>query len=400
METTHVFIVDTTTFKLHLEYLFAGTGAKDSVIDFNASPDTKLNHTTEDNLVTMIADAQRVRAGDYVVFYVQQNLKREIYEGKFYGIFKIKDDWSFLDNNDQKQFLKSDLAKSLTFRTLIVPYEVYAKGVTEWVALDEIRNIQSPYQMLWSLIYRKLKAYRGNTMITIYESERLFKLLRDKNNRQTLSGSDFTYDLASQEIRPGTTHHNYSGRRESINILPRLDQKYDAKKAFEKHLQAYIVQNIGRNTNPSLDRCLLEGLPAEWLGNEVACGVGMQKIDVMLSLLKGKTRIVAPIELKAVEASPNNVIQIQRYVDWLEQYYLPNRISDIKPMLVTKKPRKRNPNDAKLFDSFRDFNQRNRTCFPLKYVEYELRDGQFEFAEKPYELEISSGSHRQDWMAL
>lgn len=31
MATTHVFIVDTTTFKIHLEYLFAGTGAGDRI---------------------------------------------------------------------------------------------------------------------------------------------------------------------------------------------------------------------------------------------------------------------------------------------------------------------------------------------------------------------------------
>ena len=30
--TTHVFVVDLITFKLHLEYLFAGTGAKDNFI--------------------------------------------------------------------------------------------------------------------------------------------------------------------------------------------------------------------------------------------------------------------------------------------------------------------------------------------------------------------------------
>ncbi|MGF3555255.1 MAG: DUF91 domain-containing protein, partial [Thermoplasmatota archaeon] len=58
MTTTHVFIVDTTTFKYHLEYLFAGTGAKDNIIDFNNNPDTSLNHTTENNLVGMIADSQ------------------------------------------------------------------------------------------------------------------------------------------------------------------------------------------------------------------------------------------------------------------------------------------------------------------------------------------------------
>ncbi len=51
MTTTHVFIVDTNTFKYHLEYLFAGTGAKDNFIDFNNNPNTSLNHTTENNLV-------------------------------------------------------------------------------------------------------------------------------------------------------------------------------------------------------------------------------------------------------------------------------------------------------------------------------------------------------------
>lgn len=56
MTTTHVFIVDTNTFKYHLEYLFAGTGAKNNSIDFNNKPNTSLNHTTENNLVGMIAD--------------------------------------------------------------------------------------------------------------------------------------------------------------------------------------------------------------------------------------------------------------------------------------------------------------------------------------------------------
>jgi hypothetical protein len=51
MTTTHVFIVDTNTFKYHLEYLFAGTGAKDSYIDFNDEPtNTSSKHQIEDKL--------------------------------------------------------------------------------------------------------------------------------------------------------------------------------------------------------------------------------------------------------------------------------------------------------------------------------------------------------------
>jgi len=382
--TTHVFIVDTNTFKYHLEYLFAGTGAKDHSIDFNNNPNTSLKPATENNLVGMIADSQRIREGDFVVFYLQQNYSEKIWEGKFYGIFKAKENLSFLDNNDARQFLNQELIKSLTFRTLLEPFQVYAKGISEWEALDEIKNIQSPNQMLWSLIYRKLKGNRGNTMITIYESERLFKLFRDKNNRQSLTSDQLTFDVQTQEIKNTNAVNIYTGRKESINILPRLIKKYSDNRAFETHLQAYIIQNIGRRTNHSLDLNLLNGLSFEWLGNEVSCGVGMQRIDVMLSLNDNENKriITMPIELKATEASQDNVIQIQRYVDWLEQYYIPNRISDIQPVLVSKKiSNKASVNYSGILESFNQFNKKNNRCMPIKYVEYELVENDLKFQE-------------------
>ncbi len=68
MTTTHVFIVDTNTFKYHLEYLFVGTGTKDSSINFNNNSNTFLDYTTENNLVGNVADSQRIRKGDFVIF--------------------------------------------------------------------------------------------------------------------------------------------------------------------------------------------------------------------------------------------------------------------------------------------------------------------------------------------
>lgn len=382
---THVFIVDTVTFKYHLEYLFAGTGAKNDIIDFNNNSTTRLHHTTENNLVGMIADAQRIRKGDFIIFYLQQSISQGVFEGKFYGIFKAKEDLSFLDNNDNRQFLKAELRKSLTFRILIKPYEVYAKGVTEWEALDEIKHIQSPHQMLWSLIYRKLKGGRGNTMITIYESERLFKLLKDKNIRHTLNGSRLTYAMDNEEIKEDSVSHSYIGRKDVINILPRLIKKYNLNQAFEAHLRTYIIQNIGRNINKTLDDTLLNKLPLEWIGDEVSCGVGMQRIDIVLSVINKDSRIIIPIELKAVEANPNNIFQIQRYVDWLEQYYLPNRISDIQPVLVSKKiPDKKQSYYSDIINSFKDFNGRNDRCIPLKYIEFELVKDDLVFSEITY----------------
>jgi len=383
--TTHVFIVDSTTFKVHLEYLFAGTGAKDNRIDFNGSRNTNLYHTTENMLTGMMADACRVRRGDQIIFYLQQDFSKKIFEGKFYGIFTAKNDWSFLDNNDERQYLKTELQKSLTFRTLINPLKVYPEGVTEWEALDEIKNIQSPNQMLWSLIYRKLKGNRGNTMITIYEAERLCQLIRDKNSRQelTIGNHKLSFDIQSQKIvLTGDALNNYAGRKEEIDISPRLIEKYRSGKSFEMHLQAYIVKNIGKGINTSLDWSVLGQNPDfEWLGNEVSCGVGMQRIDVMISTYENDQRVLIPIELKSVEADVTNAKQIQRYVDWIEQYYTPNRQSDIRPMLVSKKIENKNTEKYRnIIASFNEFNMRNsRRCEKLRYIEYHLENNNLIF---------------------
>lgn len=387
--TTHVFIVDSITFKIHLEYLFAGTGAKDNVVDFNNNPESKLYPTTENMLVSMVADASRIRRGDLIIFYLQQNFTEKIWEGKFYGIFKARHDWSFLDNNNKKQYLKNDLQKSLTFRTLIEPEKVYPEGVTEWEALDEIKNIQSPNQMLWSLIYRKLKGNRGNTMITIYESEKLSQLIRNKNNREELKHNNklLSFDPENQRIicleKP---LKKYEGRKEKINIIPRLIAKFEQGKSFESHLQSYIIKNIGRGINKNLDNIILNGGKIEWIGNEVSCGVGMQRIDVMISMLNNEQKIVVPVELKAVEANETNISQIQRYIDWLKQYYLPNRSSDMHPILISKTiVDKNNSNFKKIIESFKKFNNLNKIdCNKLKYIELSIQKNDLVFEQINY----------------
>ena len=374
MATTHVFVVDSNTFKYHLEYLFAGTGAGNAYIDFNNITTTNLHYATENNLMGMIADGSRVRVGDFVIFYLQQNFSQGIREGKFYGIFQVTNTL-FLDNNDNQQFLKSQLRKSLTFRILIQPFQVYPIGVTEWEALDEIRYIQSPNQMLWSLIYRKLKGNRGNTMITIYESERLFQLVINKNNYQYLQGNNFTFDLNTQQITTSNNSNIYTGRIQSINILPRLINKYTNNLQFETHLQAYILQNIEN---------IFTQENIEWIGNEVSCGVGMQRIDILLSSVTNNiSRKIIPIELKSTEAYTDITIQLQRYIDWLQQYYIPNRPSIIEPMIISRAIiNKTTANYQNLINSFCIFNNSNN--LKIRYIEFTINTNGIIFNEINY----------------
>lgn len=90
----HLFIVDETTFKIHLEYMFAGTGAKEVPTDFIFDPNYKWDKSfsqqkitfNEKRSVDMMTDLCRIRKDDKIIFFVQKI-------SKFYGIFKAKEDF-------------------------------------------------------------------------------------------------------------------------------------------------------------------------------------------------------------------------------------------------------------------------------------------------------------------
>lgn len=109
----------------------------------------------------------------------------------------------------------------------------------------------------------------------------------------------------------------------------------------------------------------------------------MQRIDVMLSVVKTDTkRVLYPIELKAIQAYEDITRQLNRYIDWIEQYYIPNRISIIQPTLICKQG---NLLSNKLKENFNNFNKR-KEILPLKYIEYEISNNQIIFTEVSYQL--------------
>ena len=71
---THVFIVNETTFKYHLEYLFAGTGASNVPTDFVLDKKVVLKTQDEKRSIGMITDVSRIRKGDKILFFVTGNV--------------------------------------------------------------------------------------------------------------------------------------------------------------------------------------------------------------------------------------------------------------------------------------------------------------------------------------
>ena len=68
--TSHVFIVDDSTLKVHLEYHFAGIGAKDDSFDLIENPQALSRNARR--MAGMASDISRVANADSV-FYFQQS---------------------------------------------------------------------------------------------------------------------------------------------------------------------------------------------------------------------------------------------------------------------------------------------------------------------------------------
>lgn len=106
--------------------------------------------------------------------------------------------------------------------------------------------------------------------------------------------------------------------------------------------------NLERNTE--LRELLLNNKNVEWLGNEVSCGVGMQRIDVLSIHQEENEKIITPIELKATKARKGITRQLKRYVDWLELYFIPNiKVqAKIQPVIIAEKYKRSTPEYKKL----------------------------------------------------
>ena len=166
-------------------------------------------------------------------------------------------------------------------------------------------------------------------------------------------------------------HMIYKGRENSISITKRLLYKANRKNAFETHLQAYIIQNIDKLN-------LLKFECKEfWLGNEVACGVGMQRIDILIKQEDDDKIYFKLIELKDEEPTQSILdYQLDWYVKWLIDYVVPNynkKRVEITPCIIAKATNDKDLIDCiskKIFNSPNEYIIINKT----EYIELNINE--------------------------
>lgn len=343
--TTHVFIVNEDTFAAHLQYMFAGTSSGKK--DWN---------------IGLLADIKRVRSGDKVIFY---------HEGVgFYGMFKIKDNSNPANGKhiiyyDKDNYCDGILGKKLLYRVLIEPDEVYPNPVSEWEALEKLPD--EPRDIIWSLIYRKLKGGRGCSPVTPKESDKLIQLIKFNNEKPLENTGGLTWKDGKILSISGKRKTYDTSNAEEIDIEEMLYKK----RKVESYLQAYFTENVG-NTN--FDKSVFAEICGRsneiiWLGNEFYCGVGMQKIDVF-TITNRKSKEFRVIELKT-SADTEIHKQLERYVKWCQEYLSEITKKNLQPTIVVPRlPDKSYANELKqhIIPNFN--NTHKDKCQPVKWYEF------------------------------
>ena len=273
-------------------------------------------------------DIVRLKPNDKIVFFVQ-SLK------KFYGFFEVASN-PFFDANHYLQdgimpFIEIKKSNGqinyikLQYRALIRPFNVFQNGIDEFDLVDILP--QSSKDVLWNVLYRKLKGTRGCSPLFESEFNTIFHKIATINNNQPLNSNSFTF--SSGQMIPTNQNFVYTGTTTALNIK----------------------QNIN------------------WLGNEVYSGAGMQAMDI---LTIDNRNVFNIYEIKKDEI-PNNIIeQISKYINWLKHRFQCFNNSAYQPIAIGKRILGQRM-FANRIRGFNNFNALN-ISLPLVYIEYVINN--------------------------
>ena len=199
-------------------------------------------------------------------------------------------------------------------------------------------------------------------------------MIRNKNNGRAIANSEsnrgFDWDVNQRKIILTSNRQSYVYQRNfNFNTIEKIFNSKQTNRAYEIYIQLYFVENIGINTEigPIVGNNII------WFGNEVACGVGMQKIDLLTICKRGERNEFRMIEFKDEPIAAEIIDQIEYYVNWGSQdqgRHLDGAYSwNIRPVIVA--PPHKTANWQSIINAFKNYNDKH-ISLPLDYFEFHL----------------------------
>jgi RecB family endonuclease NucS len=156
-----------------------------------------------------------------------------------------------------------------------------------------------------------------------------------RNHGQKINNAPLQYNFTTFNLEHSPNVNTvYQGVLNNFqNIRTRLLHIMNhTTRLWESHLQAYLMQELKRNV--VLTNLLFPQTTITWIGNEIYCGAGMQRIDILAYSESPLNKFIHLIELKSVEATANTASQINRYIKWLKAHIPDISIHQIIPTII------------------------------------------------------------------
>ena len=159
--------------------------------------------------------------------------------------------------------------------------------------------------------------------------------------------------------------------------------KYNRNNAFEAHLQAYIIQHYLEY--PLKNLLDLKSDKNIWIGNEVACGVGMQRIDIATVQEDDSYVTINIIELKSRKPYDSIIKhQLPWYIEWVQNYWCPlydNKTIIIKPVVIALKTAD-NTEFKNISSTLKYSNKYNEIVLPVEFISFEINNNDITFKKE------------------
>jgi hypothetical protein len=114
-----------------------------------------------------------------------------------------------------------------------------------------------------------------------------------------------------------------------------------------------------------------------WFANEVSCGVGMRRIDIMAVLFGSSDVNIKIVELKHSTCDNDTVsVQLPQYVKWCSDYVTPNFRENNRRVIITPIVLSHEFRDDTTNESFRRFavanpmSSENAVVMPTQFVSF------------------------------
>jgi hypothetical protein len=198
-------------------------------------------------------------------------------------------------------------------------------------------------KLLWNAIGKKsLGRGRSLTHQLPMEDERLLELLKAKNsnnpkqiklgeNQEQIQGVvPISINPQQGSWNPSTLQQDIQNKEPKERIsylkLDGLPWRNGHLFHFEKTLEAWIMENIGKSSGKDLDdKVLVNGLPLEWFGNYLPFGVAGGNIDVVILQSNGTGKICTVIELKVASLNQKEYLkaanQVINYAHFIQRAF-------------------------------------------------------------------------------